>query len=232
MCSWSLRPGSQHFAAIAARERCPFAVIGEIDDTRTAAWCTIRCSATSGGHADRGAAGQAAAHASARRTASRGRAGLSTQRALDLREAAYRVLRLPAVADKTFLITIGDRTVGGLVSRDQLVGPWQVPVSDVGGHADRLCRSRRRGNGHGRANAGGRARRAGVRSAGGGRGHHQHAGRRRRRRSRRSGCRRTGWRPAASPARTPRCMRRCAQWARSCVRRSASRFRWARTRCR
>src|SRR4029077_3706849 len=51
--------------------------------------------------------------------------------AIELREAAYRVLRFPAVADKTFLITIGDRTVGGLVSRDQLVGPWQVPVSDV-----------------------------------------------------------------------------------------------------
>ena len=50
---------------------------------------------------------------------------------IDPREAAYRVLRLPAVADKTFLITIGDRTVGGLISRDQLVGPWQVPVSDV-----------------------------------------------------------------------------------------------------
>jgi phosphoribosylformylglycinamidine synthase len=50
---------------------------------------------------------------------------------IDLKEAAYRVLRLPAVADKTFLITIGDRTVGGLISRDQLVGPWQVPVSDV-----------------------------------------------------------------------------------------------------
>jgi phosphoribosylformylglycinamidine synthase len=50
---------------------------------------------------------------------------------IDLREAAYRVLRLPAVADKTFLITIGDRTVGGFISRDQLVGPWQVPVSDV-----------------------------------------------------------------------------------------------------
>src|SRR5262249_50370958 len=42
------------------------------------------------------------------------------------------VLRLPAVADKTFLITIGDRTVGGLVSRDQLVGPWQGPGSGVG----------------------------------------------------------------------------------------------------
>src|SRR5260370_30663953 len=50
---------------------------------------------------------------------------------LDLRDAVYCVLRLPAVADKTFLITIGDRTVGGLISRDQLVGPWQVPVSDV-----------------------------------------------------------------------------------------------------
>jgi phosphoribosylformylglycinamidine synthase len=48
-----------------------------------------------------------------------------------LREALYRVLRLPVVADKTFLITIGDRTVGGQVSRDQFVGPWQVPVSDV-----------------------------------------------------------------------------------------------------
>src|SRR5262245_44925096 len=50
---------------------------------------------------------------------------------MDLREAAYRVLRLPAVADKTFLISIGDRTVGGLTARDQMVGPWQVPVADV-----------------------------------------------------------------------------------------------------
>ena len=52
-------------------------------------------------------------------------------RAVELRGAALRVLRLPAVADKTFLITIGDRTVGGLCSRDQFVGPWQVPVADV-----------------------------------------------------------------------------------------------------
>ena len=50
---------------------------------------------------------------------------------LDLREAIERVLRLPAVADKTFLISIGDRTVGGLTARDQMVGPWQVPVADV-----------------------------------------------------------------------------------------------------
>ncbi len=51
--------------------------------------------------------------------------------ALDLREAAYRVLQFPAVADKTFLVTIGDRTVGGLCARDPMIGPWQVPVSDV-----------------------------------------------------------------------------------------------------
>ena len=49
---------------------------------------------------------------------------------IDLAEAVCRVLRLPAVAAKTFLITIGDRTVTGLVARDQMVGPWQVPVAD------------------------------------------------------------------------------------------------------
>jgi phosphoribosylformylglycinamidine synthase len=50
---------------------------------------------------------------------------------IQLSEAIERVLQLPAVASKKFLITIGDRTVGGLTTRDQMVGPWQVPVSDV-----------------------------------------------------------------------------------------------------
>ena len=49
---------------------------------------------------------------------------------VSLKDAAERVLRLPTVAEKTFLITIGDRTVTGLVARDQMVGPWQVPVAD------------------------------------------------------------------------------------------------------
>jgi phosphoribosylformylglycinamidine synthase len=49
---------------------------------------------------------------------------------IELNEAVDRVLRLPAVAEKTFLITIGDRTVTGLVARDQMVGPWQVPVAN------------------------------------------------------------------------------------------------------
>ncbi len=50
---------------------------------------------------------------------------------IDITEAAFNVLRLPSVANKSFLITIGDRTVTGMVSRDQMVGPWQVPVADV-----------------------------------------------------------------------------------------------------
>ena len=50
---------------------------------------------------------------------------------IDAREALYRVLALPTVASKEFLITIGDRSVTGTVARDQMVGPWQVPVADV-----------------------------------------------------------------------------------------------------
>ncbi|TDQ56807.1 phosphoribosylformylglycinamidine synthase [Mesocricetibacter intestinalis] len=53
------------------------------------------------------------------------------QSAIELKEALHRVLRLPVVAEKTFLITIGDRSVTGMVARDQMVGPWQIPVSDV-----------------------------------------------------------------------------------------------------
>jgi len=49
---------------------------------------------------------------------------------IDLNEAVDRVLQVPAVGSKQFLVTIGDRTVGGLSARDQMVGPWQVPVAD------------------------------------------------------------------------------------------------------
>ena len=50
---------------------------------------------------------------------------------VDVNEALIRVLSLPTVASKQFLITIGDRSITGLVARDQMVGPWQVPVADV-----------------------------------------------------------------------------------------------------
>jgi len=58
---------------------------------------------------------------------------------IDLNEAAERVLRLPAVAGKEFLITIGDRSVTGLVARDQMVGRWQVPVADTAVTASDYC---------------------------------------------------------------------------------------------
>lgn len=51
-------------------------------------------------------------------------------RTVDLHEAGLRVLAHPTVASKSFLVTIGDRSVGGLTARDQMVGPWQLPVAD------------------------------------------------------------------------------------------------------
>ncbi|MGB1200942.1 phosphoribosylformylglycinamidine synthase [Cognaticolwellia aestuarii] len=57
---------------------------------------------------------------------------------ITLSDAADRVLSLPTVAEKTFLITIGDRSVTGMVNRDQMVGPWQVPVADCGVTASAL----------------------------------------------------------------------------------------------
>ena len=119
------------FTAIAARERCPFAVIGDIDDSGR---LTVHDPLFRNDPVDMplevllGKVPRLTREAQSRVPARRAFA----IEHLDLQEAAYRVLRLPAVADKTFLITIGDRTVGGLISRDQLVGPWQVPVSDVG----------------------------------------------------------------------------------------------------
>ena len=49
---------------------------------------------------------------------------------INLNEAISRLLKLPTVASKNFLITIADRSVTGLIARDQMIGPWQVPVAD------------------------------------------------------------------------------------------------------
>jgi phosphoribosylformylglycinamidine synthase len=56
--------------------------------------------------------------------------GKTSHSAKALRDLAFQVLQHPTVADKTFLVTIGDRFVGGLTAREQMVGPWQVPVAD------------------------------------------------------------------------------------------------------
>jgi len=118
------------FAAIAERERCPFAVIGETD---ASGQLTVRDPLFGDQPVDMPLEvllGKPPRLTREVRSVEPRRRRFDTAR-IDLREAVYRVLRLPAVADKTFLITIGDRSVGGLISRDQLVGPWQVPVSDV-----------------------------------------------------------------------------------------------------
>ena len=122
--------GLPTFAALAARERCPFAVIGTIDDTGQ---LVVRDPKFADAPVDMPIEvllGKPPRMTREVASVSAPRRPFATA-ALDWRDAAYRVLRFPAVADKTFLISIGDRTVGGLISRDQMVGPWQVPVSDV-----------------------------------------------------------------------------------------------------
>src|SRR6201999_2385096 len=116
--------------AIADRERCPFAVIGEIDNSGVLVVSDPLFHDDAVNMPIEVLLGKAPRMTRDVRSVAPPRRAFDVS-AIDLRDAAYRVLRLPAVADKTFLITIGDRTVGGLISRDQLVGPWQVPVSDV-----------------------------------------------------------------------------------------------------
>lgn len=124
------RADLQRFAAIAVRERCPYAVIGTIDDSGRLLVEDPREGTRPVDMPLEVLLGKPPRMLREARSVAPATRPFATA-AVSLREAAYRVLRLPAVADKTFLITIGDRTVGGLVSRDQLVGPWQVPVSDV-----------------------------------------------------------------------------------------------------
>jgi hypothetical protein len=151
--------------------------------------------------------------------------------AVDLKEAAYRVLRLPAVADKSFLITIGDRSVGGLTARDQMVGPWQVPVCRRRGDPDVVSRLSRRSLRDRRARAAGGDRRARF----GPHGRRRSADQPRRRRHR-DARRRQAVRQLDGRRRLPRrgCppVRHRAGGFRSSASRSVSRSRSARIRCR
>ncbi|HEY9118310.1 MAG TPA: phosphoribosylformylglycinamidine synthase, partial [Marinobacter sp.] len=120
----------EKFDALCRRERCPYAVIGEATETH---------------HLELGDSyfddrpvdlpmdvlfgKPPRMHRSVSRSSFTKPIFDSTR--IDLQEAINRVLRLPSVGSKSFLITIGDRTITGLVARDQMAGPWQVPVSDV-----------------------------------------------------------------------------------------------------
>nr|WP_255592924.1 phosphoribosylformylglycinamidine synthase [Bordetella sp. BOR01] len=132
----------ERFDAIARRERCPYAVVGVATESRQLRVVDGEGLPGVDPEASAGSAGTRPVDVpidvilgkAPRMTRDVQRQpGVSQPLDLvgiDLTEAAYRVLRHPTVANKSFLITIGDRTVGGLSSRDQMVGPWQVPVAD------------------------------------------------------------------------------------------------------
>jgi len=118
------------FADLCQRERAPFAVLGtatgdgrlEIDDSKFGNRPVDMPLDLLLGKPPR-------MYRTARRLPFPGKAPFRPEKT-DLEESVRRILQLPAVADKRFLVTIGDRSITGLVVRDQMVGPWQCPVAD------------------------------------------------------------------------------------------------------
>ena len=125
-------PGERpRIESICRRERCPLAVIGTAtesprielrDERRDERVVDVPVDLVLGG-------APRLARAS-RHTPAAARSAIALPAGADVRSLLGEVLRVPCVADKTFLVTIGDRSVSGLVARDQMVGPWQVPVAD------------------------------------------------------------------------------------------------------
>lgn len=118
------------FAAICERERCPFAVVGE---AKEALHLEVKDPHFTNNPVDLPMSvlfgKPPKMHREATKADVKGDDFDGSE--VELEEAAKRVLSLPTVASKNFLITIGDRTITGMVARDQMVGPWQVPVADV-----------------------------------------------------------------------------------------------------
>jgi phosphoribosylformylglycinamidine synthase len=120
----------EQFRAFCERERCPFAVVGVATEDDQ---LNVHDSEFNNNPVNMPLSVLLGKPPKMTRNAVRETPRLSSfdSSAFDLRESVERVLRLPSVANKTFLISIGDRTVGGMTARDQMVGPWQVPVADV-----------------------------------------------------------------------------------------------------
>ncbi len=127
----ALRPGAEgELEAICARERCPYAVVGEATaDGRL----EVRDARSDGHPVDMPLEVLLGKPPRMVRDVESVAAPKRTfdVSGVDPREATLRVLRTPTVGDKSFLVTIGDRTITGLVARDQMVGPRQVPVADA-----------------------------------------------------------------------------------------------------
>ena len=117
------------FRAICERERCPFAVVGTATDD---GHLKVRDDLFSNNPVDlplNVLLGKPPKTTRSDQTVRSSEKAFNAQN-IDITEAAYRVLRLPTVAAKNFLITIGDRSVGGMTHRDQMVGKYQTPVAD------------------------------------------------------------------------------------------------------
>jgi phosphoribosylformylglycinamidine synthase len=127
----AIKPESlELFESICARERCPFAVLGEATEARQ---LTVNDPLFNNKAVDMpmqvmlgGTPRMSRSYETIER---KGNAFDASQ--VDLKDAIFRVLKNPTVASKSFLITIGDRSITGMVARDQMVGRWQVPVADA-----------------------------------------------------------------------------------------------------
>lgn len=121
---------TDEFAAICERERAPFAIVGEATEQQT---LRLYDEVFENYPVDMPLDVLLGKAPKMHREVTRQQAQpAAPQLDVDIDEAVGRLLRLPAIAEKTFLITIGDRSVTGLVARDQMVGPWQIPVADCG----------------------------------------------------------------------------------------------------
>ncbi|MHA3891439.1 phosphoribosylformylglycinamidine synthase [Acinetobacter sp. GXMZU3951] len=118
------------FESICARERCPFAVLGEATEARQ---LTVNDPLFENKAVDmpmQVMLGGTPRMSRSYETIERQGDDFDAAQ-VDLKDAIFRVLKNPTVASKSFLITIGDRSITGMVARDQMVGPWQVPVADA-----------------------------------------------------------------------------------------------------
>lgn len=128
----AIRPSSLSlFESLCARERCPFAVLGEATEARH---LTVEDPLFENKAVDmpmQVMLGGTPRMSRSYETIERKGDDFDASKVTDLKDAIFRVLKNPTVASKSFLITIGDRSITGMVARDQMVGPWQVPVADA-----------------------------------------------------------------------------------------------------
>ncbi|MGI4826948.1 MAG: phosphoribosylformylglycinamidine synthase [Janthinobacterium lividum] len=123
------------FEAICARERCPFAVIGRATREQQLVLTDTAGASEAAGSGEPIDLPMSVLFGKTPKTERRFEHTPAVTKPLDfsgvtVADAVERLLRLPTIASKNFLITIGDRSVGGLVVQEQMVGPWQVPVAD------------------------------------------------------------------------------------------------------